>query len=46
MKGQRPEEELLELPPGVSAMRVVSIHIPLLDEARHLVVMQPVAPSH
>ncbi len=46
MKGQRPEEELLKLPPGVSAVRVVSLHIPLLDEARHLVVMQPVAPSH
>jgi 16S rRNA (guanine527-N7)-methyltransferase len=46
MKGQQPEQELLKLPPGVSAVRVVSLHIPLLDEARHLVVMQPVAPSH
>jgi 16S rRNA (guanine527-N7)-methyltransferase len=46
MKGQRPEEELRHLPPGVIASRVVPVRIPLLDEARHLVVLQPVAPSH
>jgi 16S rRNA (guanine527-N7)-methyltransferase len=41
MKGQRPEEELQQLPPGVTASRIVTLRVPLLDEARHLVVLQP-----
>jgi len=40
MKGQRPDRELQQLPPGITATRIVTLRVPLLDEARHLVVLQ------
>ena len=42
MKGRLPEQELRELPADVTASRTAELHVPLLSEARHLVVLQPV----
>lgn len=41
MKGKRPDQELQQLPPGITASRIVTLRVPLLDEARHLVVLTP-----
>jgi 16S rRNA (guanine527-N7)-methyltransferase len=40
MKGAEPVQELRELPPNVKALRTVTLRVPRLDEARHLVVME------
>jgi len=40
MKGQLPVQELQQLPPGVRASRTAELHVPLLSEVRHLVVLQ------
>jgi 16S rRNA (guanine527-N7)-methyltransferase len=39
MKGVEPEQELQALPPGVCALRAVTLRVPMLDEARNLVVL-------
>jgi 16S rRNA (guanine527-N7)-methyltransferase len=44
MKGQLPDEELRQLPPGIAVTRTVALRVPLLREARHLIVLQT-APS-
>jgi 16S rRNA (guanine527-N7)-methyltransferase len=41
MKGRVPTEELRQLPADQIASRVVALHIPLLGQARHLIVLQP-----
>jgi 16S rRNA (guanine527-N7)-methyltransferase len=40
MKGAEPLQELQALPPHVEVLRTVTLRVPRLDEARHLVVMQ------
>ncbi len=40
MKGQLPVRELKQLPPAVTASRTVALRVPMLAEARHLVVLQ------
>lgn len=40
MKGRRPDQELQQLPPDIAASRIVTLRVPLLHEARHLVVLQ------
>ena len=45
MKGRLPEDELRHLPPGVAVARATPVRVPLLDETRHLIVLQP-APAH
>jgi 16S rRNA (guanine527-N7)-methyltransferase len=37
MKGQRPDEEIAELPPGWTATAVHELHVPGLGGQRHLV---------
>lgn len=44
MKGRLPDEELRQLPPGIRVVRTVALRVPLLHEARHLIVLQN-APS-
>lgn len=39
MKGAEPAQELAQLPPNVTALRTVTLRVPLLDEARSLVVL-------
>lgn len=46
MKGHLPEDELRQLPPDVVAIRTVALRVPLLHEARHLVVLEPVPSPH
>jgi len=46
MKGQLPRQELQQLPPQVSVARTVALRVPLLQEARHLVVLQPAPAPH
>jgi 16S rRNA (guanine527-N7)-methyltransferase len=46
MKGQLPEHEMEQLPPGVTVARTVALQVPLLQEARHLIVLQSTSPSH
>jgi 16S rRNA (guanine527-N7)-methyltransferase len=46
MKGRLPEQELSQLPPDVIASRAVTLRVPLLQEARHLIVMQPAPQAH
>jgi 16S rRNA (guanine527-N7)-methyltransferase len=41
MKGLLPEEELQQLPPDVTVTRTVTLRVPLLEEARNLIVLQP-----
>jgi 16S rRNA (guanine527-N7)-methyltransferase len=41
MKGLLPADELRELPHDVAVARTLALRVPLLDEARHLVVLQP-----
>jgi 16S rRNA (guanine527-N7)-methyltransferase len=41
MKGLLAEEELRELPPDVAVSRTVKLRVPLLEEARNLVMLQP-----
>ena len=41
MKGRLPEDELRELPADVTVVRTVTLRVPRLEEARHLVVLQP-----
>ncbi len=43
MKGRLSRQELRELPSDVVASRTVTLHIPSLDQERHLVMLQPVA---
>jgi 16S rRNA (guanine527-N7)-methyltransferase len=43
MKGRLPQQELAQLPADVVAARTVTLRVPLLDQERHLVVLQPVA---
>ncbi|HEX4583963.1 MAG TPA: 16S rRNA (guanine(527)-N(7))-methyltransferase RsmG [Burkholderiaceae bacterium] len=45
MKGRLPAEELLQLPPDVTAARTAELRVPLLQEARHLIVLRPAPPS-
>ncbi len=45
MKGRLPEDELRRLPPDVAVTRATAVRVPLLDEMRHLIVLQP-APAH
>ena len=40
MKGQLPEDELRQLPPDVEVARTVTLRVPLLEGARHLIVLQ------
>ncbi|HUO44149.1 MAG TPA: 16S rRNA (guanine(527)-N(7))-methyltransferase RsmG [Burkholderiales bacterium] len=42
MKGAYPDDELARMPPGFAVERVVSLSIPGLNEARHLVLLKPV----
>ena len=46
MKGQLPEQEMEQLPPGVTVARTVALQVPLLQQARHLIVLQSASPSH
>jgi 16S rRNA (guanine527-N7)-methyltransferase len=46
MKGQLPEDELLHLPPDVTLSRTVPVRVPLLEEARHLIVLQSAPRLH
>ncbi len=46
MKGQLPEHELLQLPPDVTVSRTVPVRVPLLEEARHLIVLQSAPRLH
>lgn len=46
MKGQLPAQEMEQLPPGVTIARTVALQVPLLQEARHLVVLQPASQPH
>lgn len=46
MKGQLPEDELLHLPPDVTVSRTVPVRVPLLQEARHLIVLQSAPQLH
>ena len=46
MKGQLPEDELLHLPPDVTVSRTVPVRVPLLEEARHLIVLQSAPQLH
>jgi 16S rRNA (guanine527-N7)-methyltransferase len=41
MKGHVPEDELKQLPPGISVSRIAPVRVPRLGQARHLVVLQP-----
>jgi len=43
MKGRLPRQELAALPPDVVASRTVTLRVPLLDQERHLVLLEPVA---
>jgi len=45
MKGVLPEHELQALPPDVAVVRTVTLRVPLLDEARNLVVLQARSPE-
>lgn len=45
MKGKRPDAEMGSLPPTVEVVNVVTLHVPRLEEARHLIVMRPRAPD-
>jgi 16S rRNA (guanine527-N7)-methyltransferase len=38
MKGKRPQAEIAAIPPGWRVLEVRELHVPQLDEARHLVV--------
>jgi 16S rRNA (guanine527-N7)-methyltransferase len=40
MKGQLPDDELRDLPAGITVKRTLTPRIPLLREARHLLVLQ------
>jgi 16S rRNA (guanine527-N7)-methyltransferase len=46
MKGQLPQHELQHLPPEVAVIRTDALHVPLLHEVRHLIVLQPVVSPH
>ena len=46
MKGQLRERELRELPPDVSVIRSVALQVPLLQESRHLIVLQRATSTH
>jgi 16S rRNA (guanine527-N7)-methyltransferase len=43
MKGRLPEDELRQLPAGVTVIQATALRVPLLQEARHAVVLQPTA---
>jgi 16S rRNA (guanine527-N7)-methyltransferase len=45
MKGQLPEHEIEQLPPDVTVARIVALEVPLLQQERHLIVLQPAASS-
>lgn len=41
MKGQFPDAELRRLPASVELERVIELHVPQLDAARHLMILRP-----
>ena len=41
MKGVHPDEELAHLPPEFAVQATPALHVPGLDAARHLIIMQP-----
>jgi 16S rRNA (guanine527-N7)-methyltransferase len=45
MKGVLPEDELQQLPADVALAHTVTLRVPLLDEARNLVVLQARPPE-
>lgn len=40
MKGQRPDDEIAQLPDGFSVSKIESLTVPFLDEDRHLVIIE------
>jgi 16S rRNA (guanine527-N7)-methyltransferase len=46
MKGQLPAQEMEQLPPGVTVERTVAMHVPMLHEERHLIVLRSASPPH